>query len=428
MLSSKHRILVFPCGSEIGLEIYRSLRHSTHFEIIGASSTDDHGRFIFPNYIEGIPFHDSPEFLTKLKSIVKEYRIDAIYPAMDSVASTLKNIENNLDCKIICSNSDATNICASKSATYNHFSQDISCPKQYSTLESAIYPVFIKPDRGYGARHCFKAENLESAKAFIKNNPHGPFLIQEFLPGKEWTIDCFSDRHGSLRFHGVRGRDRISNGISVRTTTSTDFSELFLSWANLIQKKLSPQGAWFFQAKADRNGHPTLLEIAVRPGGSSGIFRCQGVNFALLSAFDAFEKDVLILQNNYTIELDRALTSSYKLEIKYQHVYLDLDDCLISNNRVNEQLVSFLHQAINSKKTITLITRHTKNLQETLKSMRISELFDKIIHLKNREKKSSHIHHKEAIFIDDSFSERQDVALNCKIPVFSPDMVEALFE
>ena len=45
------RILVFPCGSEIALEIYRSLKYSIHFELVGASSIDDHGKFVYKEYI-----------------------------------------------------------------------------------------------------------------------------------------------------------------------------------------------------------------------------------------------------------------------------------------------------------------------------------------------------------------------------------------
>ncbi len=33
-------ILVFPCGSEIALEVHRSLQYSTHFHLIGANSID----------------------------------------------------------------------------------------------------------------------------------------------------------------------------------------------------------------------------------------------------------------------------------------------------------------------------------------------------------------------------------------------------
>ena len=41
-----------PCGSEIGLEINRALSNDIHFKMIGASTTPDHGRFVYKNYIE----------------------------------------------------------------------------------------------------------------------------------------------------------------------------------------------------------------------------------------------------------------------------------------------------------------------------------------------------------------------------------------
>jgi len=59
----KKNVLVFPCGSEIGLEIYRSLSKSIHFNIIGASSIDDHGKFIFQNYIGDAPFVEDANFI-----------------------------------------------------------------------------------------------------------------------------------------------------------------------------------------------------------------------------------------------------------------------------------------------------------------------------------------------------------------------------
>ena len=46
------KVLVFPCGSEIGLEIYRSLKYNKDFELIGGASVNDHGEFIYENYIE----------------------------------------------------------------------------------------------------------------------------------------------------------------------------------------------------------------------------------------------------------------------------------------------------------------------------------------------------------------------------------------
>jgi hypothetical protein len=71
-------ILVFPCGSEVALEIYRSLEHSIHFNLIGANSVDDHGKFVFENYIGGVPFANHVDFIPSLKRIIIENEIDRL--------------------------------------------------------------------------------------------------------------------------------------------------------------------------------------------------------------------------------------------------------------------------------------------------------------------------------------------------------------
>ena len=66
----KRRILVFPCGTEVGLEINRSFKGNCHFELVGASSVDDHGKFVYKEYIGGLPFLKDPSLLDKLREIV----------------------------------------------------------------------------------------------------------------------------------------------------------------------------------------------------------------------------------------------------------------------------------------------------------------------------------------------------------------------
>ena len=60
----KKNILVFPCGSEIALEIYKSLKYSIHFNLIGASSVEDHGRFVYENYIGNLPYISQERYET----------------------------------------------------------------------------------------------------------------------------------------------------------------------------------------------------------------------------------------------------------------------------------------------------------------------------------------------------------------------------
>lgn len=422
------RILVFPCGSEIGLEIHRSLQFSTHFELVGASSVDDHGRFVFDEYVGGLPFHNAPNFAEAIRTLVQDKQIDAIYPAMDAVADTLQHLSSKVGARVIGSTPETSALCASKRATYLALDGQIPLPQVFETLTDVpVYPVFLKPDRGYGARNTCLAQTEVEARVHLETFSHGEIMIVEYLPGREWTVDCFSDRHGKLLFHGPRIRSRISNGISVNTRTTAEYGAEFARWAEAINAKIRPRGAWFFQAKEDAEGKPKLLEVAARPGGSSGLFRAAGVNFALLSAFDAFDRDVTVTPNSYDIELDRALGNRFQLGLQFNTVYVDLDDCLIIRGKLNLALVSLLYRCVAEAKTIILLTRHASDPLKTLRRFRIRELFDSVVHITDlAEPKSRHIEGGPAIFIDDSFAERHDVATRCGIPVFSPDMVEAL--
>jgi hypothetical protein len=168
------------------------------------------------------------------------------------------------------------------------------------------------------------------------------------------------------------------------------------------------------------------LEVASRLGGSSALFRARGINFALLSVFDAFNIDIEIIINNYDIELDRALDNKFRTSLNYSSVYVDFDDCLIVNNKINKELVAFLFQAFTDNKKIILISKHDGDLQLALKKFRLDTLFDEVIQLKKEDEKYKYIQDKNGIFIDDSFNERKKVLVQLNIPVFSSDMVDCL--
>lgn len=419
-------VLVFPCGSEIGLEIYRSLAFSSYVKLIGASSVDDHGKFIYEKYVGNLPFLDSKEIIPALRKVVIENAIDVIYPTMDSVINKLKQNESKLGCKVISSEVGTTDICSSKIKTYKRLKNVIKVPIVYPSIKDIItYPVFIKPDKGYGTRGVYKADNKEETVGFLYRNKGIKFVITEYLPGNEYTIDCFTDRNGNLRFFGPRVRTRIRNGISVNTKPIMN-NLLFGKIAQKINQAISFRGSWFFQLREDKKQELTLLEIASRLGGSSTLYRNLGVNFALLSILDAFNVDIDILTNKYEIELDRALSNKFKVKLDFDTIYIDFDDCLILDHNVNIELIKFIYKSINEKKRIILITKHERDLSYSLKKYRLTELFDEIIIIDSTEEKYKYMVRKDAIFIDDSFSERRTVYEKLGLPVFSLDMIECL--
>lgn len=423
----KKNVLVFPCGSEIGLEIYRALSKTKEVILYGASSVSDHGEFVYEKCIAGIPFATEDRFISEINRIVDEYSIDYIIPANDLVLITLAEAlyYGKLRCKLLTSPYDTCKTCCSKKLTYQKFQHRLPVPVLYETLNDVdVWPVFLKPDFGFGSKGTTKVDQLSDAEYYLKHGNN--LLILEYLPGREYTIDCFTDRHGHLRFAGGRERVRISNGISVRTSpiVNPKFQEI----AEIINQNLSFCGMWFFQVKENKNGMLTLMEIAPRVAGAMGLYRNLGINFALLSLYDAEGFDVNIIKNNYLITFDRALESRFKIELQYDHVYLDYDDCIVVKGILNLQMVTFLYQCVSNGIGITLLTRHAGDLNKSLNKYRLDNIFDSIIKIEDDKLKSVFIKEKKSIFIDDSFAERFDVQKNTGIPVFAPDAIESLFK
>lgn len=425
-MQNKKNVLIFPCGSEIGLEVNRALAKDIHFELFGASSLPDHGRFVYKNYIEGIPFVDCDDFISSINNICDKYSIDFIIPAHDSVVLKLAQSAEELKAIVITSPLETCEIARSKKRTYEVLKDTILCPKVYNIDDNNIsYPVFIKPDVGQGSKGAKKVSNYDELKIEYANNKD--IVISELLTGEEYTIDCFTNKNGKLLFAKGRKRARINNGISVNSFPVEN--ENFKVIAEKINSKIKFQGMWFFQLKENVNGDLALLEIAPRIAGTMGMYRVLGVNFILLALYDALGFDIQLINNDFDIEIDRALFARYKTNVEYDFVYVDLDDTIICDNVVNTDLIKFLYQAKNRNKKIILISKHEKKIEKTLDENCISsKLFDEILHLKKSEKKSCFIKNKKAIFIDDSYAERQDVSNVCKIPVFSIDAVETLLD
>jgi ATP-grasp in the biosynthetic pathway with Ter operon len=413
-------ILVFPCGSEIGLEICRAFEGVKGVALIGGSSVADHGRFVFQRYREDLPNVDDADFLERFSDIVEQEDVGFVFPTHDSVVLKLAEHQEKLRCQVIGSPAETCRIARSKGSTYRHLRGIVPTPVVYARTD-VQFPAFLKPDAGQGSKGTFLAQDQRDIEFYTEKDPS--LLILEYLPGEEYTVDCFTDRNGELLFVGPRRRSRILNGISVGTSNvpGDEFAEM----ARRINGRMVFNGAWFFQVKRSKSGVLTLLEVAPRIGGSSGLHRVLGVNLPVLSYYNQSGIPVTIHCNRFDVEMDRAWSNRYKLGIDYKRVYLDFDDCLCTQGKLNPNIVKFVIQAINQGKKVCLLSRHRDGpLADKLKQLRISDLFDEV-HQINADRSKADFVREDSIFIDDSFAERLEVSKK-GIPVFSVDAVEAL--
>jgi hypothetical protein len=421
----KKRVLVFPAGTEVGLEIFHSLEYCKEISLFGAGQdVSNPARFVFPAY-HPLPAISEPGWLDALIALCQSLRIDYVFPAYDDVIVALSREAEKLPARLISSPARACEITRSKSETYLLFDGIVRVPRLYASADEVdSYPVFVKPDRGQGSFGIARADNKEELVAALQAilDP----IICEYLPGEEYTIDCFSDREKGVLFTGARSRRRTRNGISVNTLTQ-DLPEA-AGMAQVIGRELGLRGAWFFQLKRAQDGQLVLLEIAPRIAGAMAAHRVAGINFPLLSIFEEERLPLSVRPLAGVVELDRALGNRYRHSIEFDTLYIDLDDTLLVNERINIPAVKLLFQCVNEGKRVVLLTRHRGDLSRTLAQHRLSGLFDEIIHLGATEKKSAHIGGGAAIFVDDSFAERMDVTECCNIPTFDCSMIELLTE
>lgn len=416
-------ILVFPCGTEIGLEVNRALVDSKHFTLFGANSVNDHGKYVYKNYVAGLPFIDTSNFIEEINKIIELHNIDFIIPAHDSAVSKMVENQNIIDATVITSCAETCRICRSKRKTYKLFEKLIPTPKVYSVTDKMSFPVFLKPHVGQGSKGTYMVNTREEIDFYLQKD--STLLALEYLPGKEYTVDCFTDKNGRLLFAEGRERVRIYNGISVNSkpVNDTRFQEI----AEIINRTLSFQGVWFYQVKEGTTGELVLMEIAPRIAGTMALFRASGVNFIQLSLFDRMGIEVSILHNKLDIEIDRALFARFSVKHDYDCVYIDFDDTIIVDNSVNTNIMKFLYQSRNMGKKIILLSKHKQDIKESLKKFTISDLlFNEIIVLEENEEKTDYITSMSSIFIDDSFAERKKVFDKLHIPVFALDTVESL--
>jgi carbamoyl-phosphate synthase large subunit len=415
-------VLVYPGGTEIGLEIGRSLKTCKHVETFSAGQKDTAAECIFAKHYKVQPV-TSRNWITELKNVIENNEITHLFPAHDDVFVPVLEAQDEFNVKIVTSSLASCRIARSKAKTIEQLNSIIPTPALYKNKELVnVFPVFVKPDKGQGSKGALKISNYQHLIHELKKNPS--LIIQEYLPGDEYTVDCFSDREKGLLYCKGRNRLRTINGIASRSFFIDDIR--FADYANRIQGKIPFQGAWFFQLKESVDGELKLLEVAPRIAGTSGLSRVTGVNLPLLSLYESDRAAIEIPSNIPGVLVQRILKSAYFHQIDFEALYLDFDDTLVLDGKVNTQLVKLVYQTLNEKKPIVLVTRHEGNLNETLSKFRLQGLFDKVVHLKKGESKRSAIHHKSCFFIDDSYREHVDLRHCPGVYPLHPSSVELL--
>jgi predicted ATP-grasp superfamily ATP-dependent carboligase len=420
-------VLVFPAVGNNAIELHNALSTCVNIKCWGGVSAqiDRHGSYVFENYVMGLPMITESNFFEELNKLIEEKNIEVIFPTHDTVANLFASNKDKINAKVVVSDKRTAEICRDKKLTYQCFKGESFIPTIYKDIKDVDkYPVFVKPKQGQGSVGAKRLASFED----VANIDLSDYVICEYLPGEEYTVDCFTDKDGNLLLVSPRSRQRLLAGVTVEGITE-ELTEEIKNIAETINHKLSFVGLWYFQIKKDSKNKWKLMEISTRCAGTMCLTRARGVNLPLLSVYTIMGYDVSVNPNPYKVKVDRTLISRYKIDYEYDTVYFDFDDTLIVREKINLYAIWFLYQCQNNNKRIILLTKHEKELKESMRKYNICpDLFSEIIHIEPNEKKSKYIKHEKSIFVDNAFQERKDVYDNCHIPVFDVEGIEVLMD
>lgn len=152
------------------------------------------------------------------------------------------------------------------------------------------FPLFVKPESeavSVGIRNDSFVENEEQlAKTLerIFNEVNPPVIVEEFLPGREFTVGVLEDIDGikalevtELTFNpesGVnfRTKDTVKNKWTVKTTPAIIDEELELEMKYLAIKSFKAMNCDTYariDIRLDADGNPYIMEINTMPGLSN---------------------------------------------------------------------------------------------------------------------------------------------------------------
>jgi len=264
-MKNVYNVLILPAGSGMAVSAIQALKSEREdkFNIISADI----------NYLApGLYLSDKSYILQKLSYLLKKEKIDVVIPALDTILlefSKKRKWFEYHNAKIIISDLETIEITRDKWATYNFLKNKVGLPKSAINVSEIgfDFPYIIKPRDGSGSINVFKIRNKKELDFFLDYVPNP--IIQEFLGGKEYTVDCFVDRRGELRLSIARLRKDVKAGISVKGYVIEN--DKLTEMAKKISSVLKFNGPFFFQAIEDDNGIPKLTEINARISGTMSL-------------------------------------------------------------------------------------------------------------------------------------------------------------
>ena len=282
-LEQRVRVLVTGAGGPAAVSVMKSLRADPSVELVAADMDAwAAGLYLVPPDARTlIPAGLDPGFAGTLLARCVAMGVTIVVPTVDSELRPLNQARAEFadaGIDLLLAPGPALDVTLDKLALARCCAGQVRVPRTECFDESTdpgtwLYPVVVKPRTGSGSRDI---SIVESSQALTAMDRSADFLMQEYLPGEEYSIDVLADAHGHVVASVPRLRARVDSGVSVAGRTIHD-AELEQFGSAVV----TATGLTYIanvQARRDTAGRPALLEVNPRVPGTLPLTVASGVD------------------------------------------------------------------------------------------------------------------------------------------------------
>ncbi|SEH75554.1 MULTISPECIES: ATP-grasp domain-containing protein [unclassified Leifsonia] len=332
MTDSRTRVLVTGAGGPAGVAVIRSLLARDDVDVFAADMDGwASGLYLVPEDRRRIvPAGRSDGFVDALIGMCRDDAIQVLFSTVDVELPGLAARRTELEAvgtQLAAPSHDTLVTCLDKFALVQRVGSRAAVPEtRLLNREGAgadwTFPVIIKPRSGAGSRGVRLIADRGELEALGTDES---IIIQENLPGEEFSVDVLAGLDGEVIAAVPRSRERVDSGVSIagRTVRRPELSDT----AAAVARAIGLTGVANVQLRYSAAGIPALLEVNPRFPGAMPLTIAAGVDMPSL-LLD------LVLGRPVPSAVDFAELANVRF---LEDVFLSPADVLVSENAAHAE-------------------------------------------------------------------------------------------
>ena len=282
------RVLVTGAGGPAAIAAMKSLRADESVQLLAADMDSwAAGLYLVPPWARTlIPAGAAPGFADALLTRCLALGVDVVLPTVDTELQPLARAREAFTAAgigLLLAPAAALDVILDKLALAEHCAGIVQVPRTElfgPSVDPATwtYPLIVKPRQGSGSRGIITVASAVELAA-LDRSPR--LIVQEFLPGEEYSVDVLADAAGRVIASVPRLRARVDSGVSVGGLTVHDPE--IEQFGRAVAQATGITFVANVQCKRDHHGSPALLEVNPRMPGTLGLTIASGVDMPRLA-------------------------------------------------------------------------------------------------------------------------------------------------